>query len=169
MPEQAKQFILIKTSPNDVLFTLRSISNPALTRQIHLTRKHPQQPLPVEWALSIIADQILYGMFKKGYFTFDRPEELAQIAFEQGYWFDAKFDFTPATKGDENLIFSILKVGNRAKIEEAIQKYGSNRVRDIAVAHLSDLTQNVIQLLEKMFKVQLVVDGVDEDMPVDGE
>lgn len=159
-----KQFILIKTSPNDVLFTLTSIANPALTREIFLTRKRPKQPLPAEWALSVIADPVLYGMFKKGYFTFDKPEELAKVAYEAGYWFDEKFDFTPATEQDENLIFSILKVGNRTKIEETIKKYGETRVKEVAIAHLKELTQNVIQLLEKMFKVQLVVDGVDEEM-----
>jgi hypothetical protein len=112
----------MKTSPNDVLFTLRSVENPALTREIYLTKKHARQPLPVEWALSIIADQTLYGMFKKGYFTFDDPKGLAKVAYDRGYWFDEEFDFTPASTEDENLIFSILKVGNRTKIEETIKK-----------------------------------------------
>ena len=163
MPE-TKQFILIKTTPNNVLFRLHSVNNPQLVRKIHLTDKHPQQPLPAEWALSVVADQRLFNMFKKGVFTFDKPDELAQLAYEKGYWFGEKFDFTPATKDDENLIFSILKVGNRAKIEEAVKKYGKGRVQDVAVAHLDDLTQNVIQLLEKLFGVQLIVDGVDEEI-----
>ena len=163
MPE-TKQFVLIKTTPNNVLFTLRSVENPQLTREIYLTKRHPQQPLPAEWALSVVADQRLFNMFKKGTFTFDKPDELAQLAYEKGYWFGEKFDFTPATKDDENLIFSILKVGNRTKIEEAVKKYGKSRVQDVAVAHLDNLTQNVIQLLEKLFGVQLIVDGVDEEI-----
>lgn len=160
MPEAKKQFILMKTSPNDVLFTLRSVENPQLTRLVHLTAKKPQQPLPLEWALSVIADQTLYGMYKKGYFAFDDNDALAEAAYEAGYWFDKKFDFKPAKKEDDDLIFSILKVGNRTKIEEAIKTYGKERVKDVAISRAKELTQNVIQVLEKMFGVQLTVDGV---------
>ena len=166
MPE-SKQFLLIKTTPNNVLFTLRSVENPQLTREIYLTKKHPQQPLPAEWALSVIADQRLFSMFRKGLFTFDQPDALAKLAYEKGYWFGEKFDFTPATKDDENLIFSILKVGNRTKIEETVKKYGKDRVQAVAIAHLPDLTQNVIQVLEKMFNVQLILDGVDGEIAED--
>ena len=158
MPE-TKQFILIKTTPNNVLFRLHSVNNPQLVRKIHLTDKHPQQPLPAEWALSVIASPSLFAMFKKGYFTFDKPDDLAALAYEQGYWFDEKFDFKPASKDDEKLILSILKVGNRAKIEEAIKTYGINRVRDIAVTNVDSLTQNVIQYLEKIFGIQILVDN----------
>ena len=166
MPE-TKQFMLIKTTPNSVFFTLRSVENPQLTREIYLTRSHPQQPLPAEWALSVIADQRLFSMFKKGIFTFDKPDDLALLAYEKGYWFGEKFDFTPATKDDENLIFAILKAGNRTKIEETVKKYGKDRVQAVAVAHLENLTQNVIQLLEKLFNVQLIVDGVDGEIAED--
>lgn len=158
MPE-TKQFVLIKTTPKNVIFRLRSVTNPQLSREISLTAQHPQQPLPAEWALSVIADPSLFNMFKKGYFTFDKPEDLAQLAYQEGYWFGEKFDFKPASKDDENLILSILKVGNRTKIEEAIKSYGVTRVKDVAVAHVDSLTQNVIQYLEKVFNVQLVVDN----------
>lgn len=162
MPE-TKQFILIKTTPKNLLFTLRSVSNPQLTRKIFLTKQRPQQPLPAEWALSVIADQKLFNMFKKGYFTFDRPDELAALAYESGYWFGDKFDFKPASKDDENLILSILKVGNRDKINEAIKHYGKDRVRDIAADNVGVLSQNVIQLLEKIFGVQLTIDNADAE------
>lgn len=166
MPE-TKQFMLIKTTPNSVLFTLRSVENPQLTREIYLTKNHPQQPLPAEWALSVIADQRLFKMFKKGLFTFDNPDELARLAYEKGYWFGEKFDFKPASKDDENLIFAILRAGNRTKIEETVKTFGKDRVQAVAIAHLNDLTQNVIQFLEKLFNVQLIVDGVDGEISED--
>ena len=159
MPDR-KQFVLIKTTPNDVLFTLRSVENPQLTRLVHLTAKHPQQPLPLEWALSVIADQTLYGMYKKGYFAFDDNDALVQAAYDAGYYFDNKLDFKPAKKEDDGLILSILKVGNRTKIESSMKEYGKDRVKDVAIAHVKELTQNVITVLEKMFGVQLTVDGV---------
>jgi hypothetical protein len=162
MPE-TKQFILIKTTPKNLLFTLRSVVNPQLTRKIFLTKQHPQQPLPAEWALSVVADQKLFAMFKKGYFTFDKPDELAALAYEKGYWFGEKFDFKPASKDDEKLILAVLKVGNRDKIQEAIKQYGKSRVRDIAADNVGVLSQNVIQLLEKLFGVQLVVDNDDAE------
>ena len=163
MPEN-KQYVLIKTSPNEVLFTLRNVENPQLTRRIHLTNKTPQQPLPLSWALSVIADPVLYGMYKKGYFSFNDNDSLAKAAYEAGYWFDEKFDFEPATKADDGLIFTILKVGNRTKIEEAIKKYGEERVKAVAINKCGELSQNVIQVLEKRFGIQLVIDGVDGEM-----
>ena len=169
MPEAKKQYVLIKTSPNDVLFTLRNVENPQLTRLIHLTKKTPQQPLPLSWALSVIADPALYGRYKKGYFSFDDNDGLAKAAYEAGYWFGEKFDFEPAKKEDDGLIFSILKVGNRTKIDETIAKYGMERVKDVAINRCGELSQNVIQVLEKRFGVQLVVDGVDEEMADDNE
>ena len=159
MPE-IKQFILIKTTPNNVYFSIPLVSNPAIKREVYLTKQRPQQPLPVEYALSIVADPSLYALYKKGYFTFNDNNALAKMAYEQGYWFDEKWDFEPATTEDSNLIFSILKVGNRTKIEETIKKYGVDKVKDVAVSHLDELTQNVIQMLEKVFKVQLVMDNV---------
>lgn len=164
MPEAKKQYVLIRTSPNDVLFTLRNVENPQLTRLIHLTKKTPQQPLPLTWALSVIADPALFTMYKKGYFSFDDNEGLAKAAYDAGYWFDAKFDFEPAKKEDDSLVFAILKGGNREKIDAAIAKYGMERVKDVAINKCGELSQNVIQVLEKRFGVQLVVDGVDEEM-----
>lgn len=164
MPEEKKQYVLIKTSPNEVLFTLRNVENPQLTRRIHLTKRTPQQPLPLSWALSVIADPVLYGMYKKGYFSFDDNDSLAKAAYEAGYWFDEKFDFKPAKKEDDGLIFTILKVGNREKIEKAITEYGVDRVKAVAINKCGELSQNVIQVLEKRFGIQLVIDGVDGEM-----
>lgn len=155
-----KQFILTKTSPSDVFFVISLISNPAVKREVYLTKQRPQQPLPAEYALSIVADPGLYTLYKKGYFTFNDNEGLAKLAYEQGYWFEPSFDFEPSSPKDVDLILSILKVGNRAKIEETIKKYGEDKVRDVAIANLSGLTQNVIMLLEKTFKVQLTMDNV---------
>lgn len=156
---EIKQFILIKTTPNDVFCTIPLASNPSIRREVYLTKKHPQQPLPADYALGVMADPSLYSLFKKGYFTFNDVDSLAKMAYEEGYLFDDKFDFEPASKEDSNLIFSILRVGNRAKIEETLEKYGVDKVKAVAIEHLDDLTQNVIQMLEKVFKVQLVLDN----------
>jgi len=161
--EEVKNFVLIKTTPGDVLFTISSISNPALKREIFLTKKHPQQPLPLDWALSIIADQSLYLMYKKGVFTFNDNESLAKIAYQQGYLFDEGFDFKPASVNDEKDILAALKMGTKSKIEAAIKDFGAEKVREVAVANLGGLTQNVIQVLEKTFNIQLVMDGVLEE------
>lgn len=89
MPE-IKQFLLIKTTSSDVYFSIPLVSNPAIRREVYLTKKRPQQPLPVEYALSIVADPSLYSLYKKGYFTFNDNAALAKMAYEQGYWFDEK-------------------------------------------------------------------------------
>ncbi len=159
---EVKNFVLIKTTPGEVFFTISSVSNPALKREVYLTNKHPQQPLPLEWALSIIADPSLYLMYKKGLITFNDNDGLAKIAYEQGYLFDEHYDFTPSSQEDDKTILAALKLGTKAKIDECIKKYGADRVREVAIANLGVLTQNVIQVLEKTFNVQLVMDNVAE-------
>lgn len=159
---EVKNFVLIKTTPGEVFFTISSVSNPALKREVYLTNKHPQQPLPLDWALSIIADPSLYLMYKKGLITFNDNDSLAKIAYESGYLFDDKYDFTPASQEDDKTILAALKAGTKSKIDESIKNFGADRVREVAIANLGSLTQNVIQVLEKTFNVQLVMDNVAE-------
>ena len=39
-------YIITKTSPNNILFTLRPLSNTQLSKVIHLTDRMPKQALP---------------------------------------------------------------------------------------------------------------------------
>lgn len=159
MPEN-RNFVLIKTTPNDVLFTIASVENPAATREIYLTKQHARQPLPADWALNIIANPSLYSMYKKGLITFDDNEALIKLAYERGYLFDESLEFTPASPKDSDTILAVLKAGNKSKIEECIKQFGKDKVEAVAIAHLQELTQNVIITLEKLFGVQLIMDNV---------
>lgn len=157
MPEENKNFILIKTSPNDVFFVLHPVSNPTLSREIYLTRRHPKQILPLDWALGIVADNALYNMYKTGKITFDKNDELAKAAYDAGVWFDEHFDFAPAKETDNDDILKVLKLGVRTQIENCIKKYGEEKVKNVAIVHLSELTQGVVSKLESIFKIQLTM------------
>ena len=159
---EKKVFRVKKTTPGTVLFIVHPISNPLLTRQIILTDRNPSQYLPLDWALGIFIDDGNYRLFKSGAFTFENVEELVKIAYEEGVYFDEKLDFTPAKEDNEKVILGILDSGVRAKIEEAINNYGENTVKRVAVNHVAELKAGFVRMLEGIFKVQLTVDGGDE-------
>lgn len=154
-----KTFTIIKTVPGTVLFTIRPVSNPSVSRRIVLTNQNPKQALPVDWAMGIFADPGVYSLYQKKNFTFDNNEAAVQTAFEMGVYFDDKLDFKPAPQNLTDVIFAILKGGNRAAIMKAIEEHGQEIVKDVAIARADDLTNAVSKMLENIFKIQLIVDG----------
>lgn len=159
MSENVKVVKIIKTVPGDVFFKLSPVSNQSLVKDIYLTERVPQQTLPIDWALGIFLDNSLYAMYKQGYFTFNDVDGLTHEAIEAGVFFDDALDFTPKAVNTEKDILAILKKGVRSEILKANDIYGIDNVKSVAIAHVSELTQGVIQLLESMFNVQLTMDG----------
>lgn len=157
MSEVKKSFILKKTCAGSVFTIVSPMSNPNVTRVIDLTDRVPQQVLPEDWALGFIMDQGNYSLYKNGYVTFDKNEELAKLAAETGVLFD-DFDFTPAKEDQTSTILAILKTGVRIKIQEAINTYGKDKVRDVAAYNIDNLTTAVVKTLENMLNTQLTID-----------
>lgn len=158
MPD-IKSFKITKAVPGDVVFILHPISNPAISRPIHLTNRTPSQFLPTDWALGVFLDNGIYSMYKKGIFTFDNNEGLAKLAYEQGVYFGEELEFIPSSESDTGKILTILKSGVRADIMKARDTYGSDRVKEVAIANVKDLTTSVVSMLENIYHIQLVVDG----------
>ena len=159
MSEAMKTFTIKKTIPGSVLFTLSPLSNQSLKKEIYLTSRMPQQVLPVDWVLGIFLDNSLYGMYKKGIFTFNDNNGVVQAAREAGVYFDEVLDFTPAEADNTNKILKALKSGVRADIMKVIKEYGDDLVRNVVVKYANDLTTGVIQMLENHWKIQLTMDG----------
>ena len=157
MSEVKKSFVLKKTCAGSVFAIVSPMSNPNVTRIIDLTDRVPQQVLPEDWALGFIMDQGNYSLYKNGYVTFDKNEELAKLAAETGVLFD-DFDFTPAKEDQTSTILAILKTGVRIKIQEAINTYGKDKVRDVATYNIDNLTTAVVKTLENMLNTQLTID-----------
>ena len=157
MSEVKKSFVLKKTCAGSVFTIVSPMSNPNVTRVIDLTDRVPQQILPEDWALGFIMDQGNYSLYKNGYVTFDRNEELTKLAVETGVLFD-DFDFTPAKEDQTSTILAILKTGVRIKIQEAINTYGKDKVRDVAAYNVDNLTTAVVKTLENMLNTQLTID-----------
>lgn len=157
MSEVKKSFVLKKTCAGSVFTIVSPMSNPNVTRVIDLTDRVPQQVLPEDWALGFIMDQGNYSLYKNGYVTFDRNEELAKLAAETGVLFD-DFGFTPAKEDQTSTILAILKTGVRIKIQEAINTYGKDKVRDVAAYNIDNLTTAVVKTLENMLNTQLTID-----------
>ena len=154
---EVKSFILKKTSAGDVFTFVSPMSNPSVKRVIHLTEHTPQQVLPEDWALGFLIDQGNYSLYRTGYVTFDDNERLAKTAVDAGVWFE-DFKFQPAEPDQTNKILDILKQGNRTNILQAIEKYGSDIVTEVASHNAESLTTAVVSMLENILKTQLVID-----------
>ena len=161
--EAPKIFKLQKTVPGNVLFTLHPVSNPALAKEIYLTNRQPSVMLPADWALGVFASDGLYTMYQKGVFTFDNNKALAKLAYDQSLFFSEDLDFTPIDSNNVEIIKNILKTGNRKAIEDAIEKYTKERVKEVAISCVKELSMGVVNMLEGIFHVQLVVDGEAAD------
>ena len=161
--EAPKIFKLQKTVPGNVLFTLHPVSNPALAKEIYLNNRQPSVMLPADWALGVFASDGLYTMYQKGVFTFDNNKALAKLAYDQSLFFSEDLDFTPIDSNNVEIIKNILKAGNRKGIEDAIEKYSQERVKEVAISCVKELSMGVVNMLEGIFHVQLVVDGEAAD------
>lgn len=161
--EAPKFFKLQRTVPGNVLFTLHPVSNPALAKEIYLTSRQPSVMLPADWALGVFASDGIYAMYQKGVFTFDNNKALAKLAYDQSIFFSEDLDFTPIEPNNVEIIKNILKAGNRKGIEDAIEKYTKERVKEVAISCVKELSMGVVNMLEGIFHVQLVVDGEAAD------
>jgi len=164
MSEETKKiFKLQKVTNKDVIFKIHPISNVTASRTIRLTSRNPYQPLPLDWALGVFSDDGVYHLYEKGYITFDDNDTLVRLAYENGVYFDDKLDFVPAKIEDNKEILKVLKEGKRDAIKGIIEKYGKDRITSIASGAASELSTNVVILLENMLNVQLIVDGIREE------
>ena len=166
MSEQIKVFKLKKVTPKNVVFVLHPLSNPSLSRKIILTDRNPYQMLPLDWALGIFNDDGAYSLYKKGYITFDKNQELAKEAYSAGAYFSEVLEFEPSQEGQNDKILGILKAGNRTAIDKVIKDYGRDVVRSVAVEHAAELSVGVVNMLEGIFKCQLIIDGETQEEQV---
>ena len=150
---------ITKTRPGNLLFILHPISNLQMSKEIYLTDRSPSMTLPLDWALGIFLDDGVYRLYQGGHFTFSDNDALVKAAYEAGVYFGEVLDFEPATSDNSGKILEILKAGNRKKIEDAMKLYGDDVVKAVTFAHASELSVNVVRMLEDLFKVQLTLDG----------
>jgi hypothetical protein len=148
MSEAIKTFTIKKTVPGSVLFILSPLSNQALKKEVYLTERMPQQVLPLDWALGIFLDNNIYGMYKKGIFTFNDNKGIVQAAREAGVYFDEVLDFEPVQDDITPKILKVLKSGVRGDILKTIKEYGDDLVKNVVIQYANDLTTGVVQMLE---------------------
>ena len=60
-----KFFKIIKTTPNQVMFILHSISNPSLSKLVRLTDRIQEQTVHVDWELDLFLYDENYKLFNK--------------------------------------------------------------------------------------------------------
>lgn len=157
-----KFFKMEKAVPGNVIFTLHPVDNPMLSKIINLTNRNPSVMLPKNWALGVFVNDGTYSLYSNGVITFSDNEDLVRTAYEESIYFSDTLDFTPAKTVDNNEITAVLRSGNRKSIDNMITKYGKERVREIAFSVAKELPVGIVNMLESIFKVQLIIDGADD-------
>ena len=155
---ESKSFIIKKTTPGSVLFKLSPMSNPSISKRIFLTKRLPQQTLPLDWVLGVFLDAEVFNMYRKGLFTFNDNEGAKQAAIDAGVYF-GDLDFTPRKEDPTPQILKVLKSGVRADILKIIKEYGDDFVKGVVGENLNNLTAGVVSMLESHWKIQLTLDG----------
>lgn len=150
-----KTIRMINTTPNLIIFKLSPYDNPSNVRVIKLGAGNTNKAIvmPMSLALGVFTNDEVYRLYKKGYFTFDKNEELLKAAQEENLYFADELDFTPADQKTNETILIQLQKGNRSAIEGAIKEFGKDRVMDVARANLDKLTVGVKTVLEQTLKV----------------
>ena len=150
---------MINTTPNLIIFNLTPFDNPANVRLIKLGASNLNKviTMPMSLALGVFVDTEAYRLFKKGYFTFDKIDQLVQAAKEANLYFADELDFVPANDKTNETILTQLKKGNRAAIESAIKEFGREKVMDTAKAHIDELTGGVKTMLEQTLNVSFSI------------
>lgn len=160
--ETVKFFKVKKVVPTDVIFVAHPFSNPEISKTIKLTHRVPSINLSADYAAGIFADDETYVLYKKGIITFEDNKAVLETVYQMGAYYSDELDFSPVTKDDTDEILAILKAGNRANILNAISTKGKDRVQNVAILYASELTTNVVAMLENILHVQLVMDGGNE-------
>ena len=157
-------FTIIKSTPDNVLFSLSPVDNPSIKREIYLTERHPKQAVPEAFALDVFYDTGVFSLYKSGKITFDRNDEIKKIAIDSGTYFETDYDkFVPASATKEQDIEKVLKAGRRSDIVNAIKTYGKEEVTGVAMSHRGELTDAVIHMLENkdLLGISFTIENVD--------
>lgn len=155
-------YVITKTAPGDIYLSVSPISNTGLSRIIVLDEKRPSARLPKDWALGIFLDPGTFSIFEKGYFTFDKLDEIVQLAIAEKVYFGEELAFEPGKVDYTEEILTVLKGGKRTEILALIENYKTpdkmKILLSIAGEYSGDLSTSVVSLLEKELNTQIQID-----------
>lgn len=152
-------FIVTKTVGGRVTFLIKNDETQASLKVV-LTPEQPSKRLPGSWAVNVFSTEDAYRMYKLGYFTFDRNEDLMRLAYESGHYFDTVLDFTPVKPDQLSIILEILKSGNKEAVKPFLISDKNKRdIVSLAVDHIKELKMDMVRFLEDALKIQLTTDG----------
>ena len=157
----AEYYNIIKTCTGRLVFTLVDPMTNA-KQTIEFASDSTNKLVPAQWAMTVFADTAsgAYKLYKAGYFTFDKPEEIFNLAKEKGFLMgDIEMPSTSSTYMKD--IKDLLLKGNITEINtfiNASQKNADDLIR-VARDNIDDLSQGIIKYIEKRFNTQLTVDG----------
>ena len=151
-------FVITKTRPGSVYFTLHPVSNTTQTRVIKLTPQLPSTRLPKDWALGVFLDANVFRLYEKGYFTFgNQTEEIKKAAVTEGVYFGNDLSNIKDNSNAEADCLKVLKGNSRQLLIDFIKK-DRELVAMVARDHINELTQGTISTIEKELGIQLTVD-----------
>jgi hypothetical protein len=151
---------IIKTCPGSLIV---NIVNPFthIAQRLEFVNNQKEQILPLEWAAYVYADSAsgAYKMYKDGYFTFDSPELVKQEAERLGVLIGS-VDFTPVSPDYSNDILKALKANDKKALDGyLLTEKGSSDVVSILNENRKDITQSVVDYIQKKLKISVDIDG----------
>jgi hypothetical protein len=152
---------LVKTCVGSLDFELINPTTNA-KQVVRLESDSKGKIMPIEWAALVYADNAsgAYKLYKAGYFTFDKPNDVYEYAKTHNFIF-GDIDMQPIespTYGSD--ILAVLKSGTISKIDKYLDtaKHQEDLVR-IARANISDIKAGTISYVEKKLNIKLQIDG----------
>lgn len=154
-------YVITKTRPGNVFFSLSPIDNSSQTRIIKLTDHMPSTRLPREWALGVFTNDSVFTMYEKGYFSFgDKSAAIKNAAVEEGVYFGTdseNFVIKDNIGNDAKILETLKNSKSRSEIVDLAKKYPEDVVL-IARDNVDDLPTGTIKTIEDTLKVQILVE-----------
>lgn len=154
-----KTIFLKRLSQNKVTLLLEDATNAVMpAKWFTMTEKSPRIAVPAGYALSIFANSTLESMMKRNIFEVENIKDLIELAQEHGLLHrdEEEIKELAKPKRPDEMLMSILKGGNEAKIKELFASQDKHRALQLTIANQKSLSMQVVQLVEDIVKIAII-------------
>lgn len=154
--------VITKTCVGSLTITVTNPVTGVISR-IMLRADEPKRMVPVSTAALIYTDMYsgAYRMYKQGYFTFDKPQQVYDYAYEHGLIIGDPSIMQQNISSNylEDILKAILS-GNKAEIDKyCADDKGKEDLARVARTHIGELRQSMLKYIEEKIGVPISVEG----------
>jgi hypothetical protein len=124
----------------------------------NMDEKMPRIGIPVNYAVSILNDYTIKNMLNNNMFEIENIEDLIKESESRLYIAPSEEEVQVLTekKRSDALLLTILRGGNKAKIQELFNSADKERALDIAIANAKSFSMDLIESIESIVGMALV-------------